>query len=235
MILEEIIKFIDDKIPQELALKNDKIGFTQKYDLNQNIESIKIMMDLLPKDDEKLNKETLVITHHPPIYTTKTTTYTIHSNWDIIRGGSNDALAKALKLKIIGCFDRKSNIGRICSSNLTFKEIIANIYKAFPDNKIRIVNKVSEDKKFNKIATISGFGLKNIKYIDLAKEKDVDLIISGDLTHEVAILAKKSGISVIDLNHHISEIPGLYKLEKLISNIGIPIEVIDNGNPWEYI
>ena len=68
MILEEIIKFIDDKIPQELALKNDKIGFTQKYDLNQNIESIKIMMDLLPKDDEKLNKETLVITHHPPIY-----------------------------------------------------------------------------------------------------------------------------------------------------------------------
>ena len=46
MKLKEIIKFIDENIPKNLALKNDEIGFRKEYDLNQNINSIEIYMDL---------------------------------------------------------------------------------------------------------------------------------------------------------------------------------------------
>lgn len=100
MKLKEIIKFIDENIPKNLALKNDEIGFRKEYDLNQNINSIEIFMDLYPEFDTQ-KADTLILTHHPPLFNPKTPTYTIHSNWDIINGGANEALAETLKLDVI--------------------------------------------------------------------------------------------------------------------------------------
>lgn len=100
MKLKEIIEFIDENIPKNLALKNDEIGFRKEYDLNQNINSIEIFMDLYPEFDTQ-KADTLILTHHPPLFNPKTPTYTIHSNWDIINGGANEALAETLKLDVI--------------------------------------------------------------------------------------------------------------------------------------
>ena len=71
MKLKEIIEFIDKNIPKNLALENDEIGFKKEYNLNQNISSIKIFMDLYPEfDTQKTN--TLILTHHPPLFNPKT-------------------------------------------------------------------------------------------------------------------------------------------------------------------
>lgn len=231
MKLKEIIEFIDKNIPKTLAQKNDKIGFKKEYDLNQNIDSIKIFMDLYPKFD--LNEpNTLILTHHPPLFNPVTPTYTIHSNWDIINGGANEALAKSLNLKVISPFDRNTNIGRICETNKNFKEIKKDILTKFKE--IRIVNTPDKNKQLHKIGIISGFGLKNTNYIKLAHELQLDLLISGDLTHESAILAKNLNISLIDLGHHNSEIPGLYGLKEILKPLNIKCEVI-NIKPWENI
>lgn len=95
MKLNEIIEFLDENIPENLALDFDNVGLISNYDLNTNITSIKIYMDLLPKND-KLYENTLIITHHPPLFIPKTPTYVIHSNWDVIDGGANEALAEYL-------------------------------------------------------------------------------------------------------------------------------------------
>ena len=42
-----------------------------------------------------------------------------------------------------------------------------------------------------------------------------------------AILAKNIGITLIDLYHHESEIPGLYELSNILSELNIKLEVID--------
>jgi len=105
MKLREIIEFIDEKIPKSLALSSDEIGFKKDYDMNQSIDSIKIYMDLLPEHDEN-DGNTLIITHHPPLFIPETPTYTIHSNWDIIEDGANEALADCLNLKVIEYFDK---------------------------------------------------------------------------------------------------------------------------------
>ena len=56
MKLKEIIEFIDKNIPKNLALENDEIGFKKEYNLNQDISSIKIFMDLYPEfDTQKTN------------------------------------------------------------------------------------------------------------------------------------------------------------------------------------
>lgn len=231
MKLSEIIDFLDERIPKSLTLKGDEIGFKKDYDLSQDIESVKIYMDLFPEDD--INSEnTLIITHHPPLFLPKTPTYTIHSNWDILDGGANDALAKALNLEVIDYFDENTNIGRVCKADLKFFKLKSAVLKNF--NRPRIVNNMDDERTIRNVGIISGFGLKNPDYIKLAKAKNLDVLISGDLTHETAILAKNLKITLIDLTHHESEVSGLYALENIIKELDINTEVIDK-NPIEVI
>ena len=229
MKLNEIIEFLDENIPENLALDFDNVGLISNYDLNTNITSIKIYMDLLPKND-KLYENTLIITHHPPLFIPKTPTYVIHSNWDVIDGGANEALAEYLKLEVIDYFDKDTNIGRICKSDYTFKEL-KNIISNNFDN-VQIVNNLNNEEKIKKVGIISGFGLKNPDYIKLAKKYNLDMLISGDLTQETAILAINLDLTLIDLGHHNSEVPGLYYLKNIIDGLNIDCEVI-NEIPME--
>ena len=224
MKLKEIIEFIDGKIPKSLAIDTDEVGFKKDYDLNQDITAIKIYMDLLAEDDIEY-ENILIITHHPPSFIPKTPTYTIHSNWDIVDGGANDALAKTLNLEVNDYFDTSTNIGRICKSNQKFKDLKRTILENFSD--ARIVNDLDDEKLVKNIGIISGFGLKNPEYIKLAKDKNLEILISGDLTQQTAILAKNLKITLIDLNHHESEVPGLYALADALSELDISIEVVD--------
>lgn len=224
MKLKEIIDFLDKNIPKELALDFDNVGFGKEYDLNQEMDSIKIFMDLLPEDDV-FEKDTLIITHHPPLFVPKTPTYTLHSNWDIVDGGANEALAEILQMDIVGYFDDKTKIGRICKFNETFAELKNIILKNFEN--VRIVNEINENQKIEKIGIVSGFGLKNPNYIKLAVDKNLNILISGDLTQETAILAKNLNLTLIDLGHHESEVPGLHKLAKLLEELNIDMEIID--------
>ena len=231
MKLKDIIEFLESEIPNELAIQGDNIGLQDNYDLDIEINSIEIYMDLFPEDDEFL-ENTLIITHHPPLFKPKTPTYTIHSNWDIIKGGANESLANTLNLEVIDYFDDETKIGRICKSDYTFsqlKEIVLNNFES-----PRIVNSLNNIDKVNKIGIISGFGLKNPNYIKLAKSKNLDILISGDLTQETAVLAKNLNIALIDLGHHSSEVPGLHRLKRTIQKINVPCEVIDK-NPVEKI
>lgn len=231
MKLKEIIEFLDEKIPESLALSSDEVGFKSDYDLSQDISTIKIYMDLLPEDDLDF-KDTLIITHHPPLFCPKTPTYTIHSNWDIIDGGANDALAKTLNLQSVDYFDEDTHIGRICVSNQKFGDLKKVILDNF--HNVRIVNQPEDEKITENIGIISGFGLKNPEYVPLAKNKNLDILISGDLTQQTAILAKNLKITLIDLNHHESEVPGLYALGDLLSELDIYIEII-NRKPIEQL
>ena len=226
MELEKIVSFLDDKIPPDLGLDNDNIGFLREYDLNQDIQLIKLYMDLYP-DDDCFEENVLVITHHPPLFQPVTPTYVIHSNWDIVSGGANEALADELNLKVIDVFDSKTNIGRVCESEYIFKELSEIILSRFSD--VNVVNKPDLFKKIRKVGVISGFGLKNPEFIRLASEKEIDVLISGDLTQETAVLAINLNLTVIDLGHHCSEVPGLYFLKNIIDELGVECELIDRA------
>lgn len=224
MKLKEIIEFLDERIPPSLALDHDEVGFKGDYDLTEEIGSIRIYMDLLPEDDLDY-ENTLIVTHHPPLFVPKTPTYTIHSNWDIIDGGANEALAEALKLEVVGCFDDETNIGRICKTDKSFIKLKKQILDNFSN--VRIVNCLDDDEIIRNVGIVSGFGLKNPEYILLAKNKNLDMLISGDLTQESAILAENLGITLIDLNHHESEIPGLYALGDVLKELKINVGIVD--------
>lgn len=238
MYAKDIFNIIDDLVPKKLALKEDNIGYFGKNFENYDVKSIKIMMDLLPEYDLKSKKDDLIISHHPPLFLPKTPTYVVHSNWDVIKGGANDALANYLGLKPISSFDKKTNIGRICSSNISLNKFLETVCLKFGPENVRLVSDGEANKILKKIAIVSGFGLSNKEFIKIAKNRSVDVFLSGDLNHSNAILAKKLEVNLIDVPHHIIEIPGLIALGELIKNneeINIPIEVIDTGIPWKCI
>ena len=238
MFANDIFNIIDELVPRKFALENDKIGYFGKTFDNSDIKNIKVMMDLFPDDDLEFNRDELVITHHPPLFMPKTPTYVVHSNWDIINGGSNDALAYYLGLKPISIFHKQTGIGRICSSTKTLDQFLAlACYKFGPEN-IRLVHDGDFDKMLRKIAIVSGYGLSNKEFIKLAKDRSVDALLSGDLNHANADMKKKLGVTLIDISHHIIELPGLFALTELLKrneDIVIPVEMIDKGVPWKYI
>ena len=238
MFANDIFNVIDELVPRKYALKNDNVGYFSKNYENLDIKNINVLMDLLPEDDSKFDEGDLVISHHPPLFMPKTPTYVVHSNWDIINGGSNDALAYYLGLKPMSIFHKQTGIGRICSSTKTLDQFLALVcYKFGPEN-VRLVNDGDFDKMLRKIAIVSGFGLSNKEFIKLAKDRSVDAFVSGDLNHSNAILAKKLGVTLIDVSHHIIELPGLFALTQMLKNnheIDVPVEMIDTGVPWKYI
>ena len=238
MFANDIFNIIDELVPRRFALENDNVGYYSKTYENLDIKNIKVLMDLLPEDDLKFEAGDLIISHHPPLFMPKTPTYVVHSNWDIINGGSNDALAYYLGLKPISIFHKKTGIGKICSSTKTLDQFLSLVcYKFGPEN-VRLVHEGDFDKILRKIAIVSGFGLSSKELIKLAKDRSVDAFVSGDLSHSNAILAKKLGVTLIDISHHIIELPGLFALTQLLKNnngIDVPVEMIDTGVPWRYI
>ena len=191
MFANDIFNIIDKLVPRKYALENDRVGYFGKTFDNLDIKNIKILMDLFPDDDLKFSTGDLVISHHPPLFMPKTPTYVVHSNWDIVNGGSNDSLAYYLGLKPISIFHKQSGIGRICSSTKTLDQFLALVcYKFGPEN--------------------------------------VRLVHDGDF----------DGVTLIDISHHIIELPGLFALTELLrrnEEIDVPVEMIDTGVPWKYI
>lgn len=228
MKLIDIVDLIEEKIPNDLAVENDFIGLANDYDLNQNIENIYIIMDLYPKDLFKFNSNDLIITHHKPLFIPEIPTYVLHSNWDVIEGGANEALAEKLDLEVVDVFDKDLGIGRVCTYKNSFDGLIQRINKEFPFSQI-----VGVPEKCENIAVVSGFGLKNPNYIKLADERNIDVLISGDLTQETGVLANNLEVCLINLDHYYSEVPGLHKLKETLLDLGINAEVVDNGAPWK--
>ncbi len=259
MKTSQLLKKIEDKIPLELALDNDTVGFMGSEEiLDKDIKKVLVLMDYIPQEQlNKLKNENLikyddfdlVILHHPPLFLenqiNKLTrdisaknsyhppVYVIHSNWDILKGGACDALADILGVNINQVLDPQTGIGRIGklkNGSVYLDDFVEDVLHNLSLNQLRMVN--TENTLINNVAVVSGFGL-NPSLIKMAHDKGADLYLSGDLTHPGAMLAKNLGISLIDASHHATELPGLYRLGELISQIGLDVQVFDSKIPWK--
>lgn len=229
MLASELFKMIEIHVPKELTLKTDIVGFIGPGNPEMiEVKKVLVVLDYLHGLEK--GEFDLVISHHPPIITPEIPTYVLHSNWDIVKGGANDALANSIKMEVMDIFDKKTGIGRICSTETTLKDIIITISDQLKSDHLKIVK--GDGEVIKHVAIVSGFGL-NPEYIELAKKKGMDLFLSGDLTHKGALLAKNLGITVIDATHQATEIPGLIRLSQFISKFGLIVEFEYPNIPWE--
>jgi len=231
MLASELFKLIEDIVPLKMALKDDPVGFIGPGHPDEiEVENAAVLLDLISGNDLLEIEADLIVCHHPPIFPPLIPTYIIHSNWDIVQGGANDALAESLKLEVSDVLEEETGIGRICTTQCGLDDFIENIFKFLPADNIRLVK--ASKNLIEKVAVISGFGL-NPHYIELSSEKGVDLLLSGDLTHHGSILAKKLDITLIDATHQATEVPGLIRLTDLLNQLGVTAWYQDTGVSWE--
>jgi len=143
-------------------------------------------------------------------------------------GGVSDTLANMLYLKSEETFNIKSKngfkvpIGRICSpknymnnrSFMTLEELIKRI-KTNLD--LQFISYVGDLKKLMHKICIVGGDTPNINYIKKVINLGCDCYISGKIGYFEAVLARDTGLALIETSHYKNEIHALRKIYKILS------------------
>ncbi|AEH60544.1 protein of unknown function DUF34 [Methanosalsum zhilinae DSM 4017] len=242
MKLSEISHILEKIAPSELAEDFDHGKIGPVIDLGNEINKIAVSLDATDyvlKRAAEIEADLLIV-HHTPIFTPITSIkealaekirialeneisiYVMHTNYDKAEGGVNDVLAKKLGLTHI----EKLDMGRIGTIPRSSSISLAKHVSKCLDTPIQYVG---EREDIKRVMTIAGSGFKE-PYIQVAREKNVDAVISGELKHSV--IREYEDMVLIDATHYATENPAMKELSsKLKEKIDIDIEFIDH-NPF---
>ncbi|MEG1509654.1 MAG: Nif3-like dinuclear metal center hexameric protein [Clostridia bacterium] len=130
--------------------------------------------------------------------------YACHTTCDSCYGGLNDTFAK--KLNIVNCIplpsESCSRYGNL-QNKTTFAELIEQVKKITQEEYVRSIGKL--DKLVYNVAIITGSGGRNEQFIYQLKEHNVDVFITSEVKHSVALLLKEMNIGLIEITHFAHE------------------------------
>ncbi len=236
MNTKDIIKVIEDKYPVNLAYDWDNVGL-MIGSYNLPVKKVLIALDLTKKVLEEAinNKINLIITHHPFIFTpimninfdtvkghmikdlitNKITVYSMHTNFDCNLYGMNYVLATKLGLKNQEMLDDEEKIGVIgdLEEGINITDFIRMVKDKFNLPDVKYYGK--EEKMIKKVGISGGSGSK---HIGVAKRKNCDVYLTGDITYHTALDIHSLGLNVIDINHYAENVFTSYMKDFLNSN-----------------
>ena len=243
MKLQEIYNVLNEISPFELQEKWDNSGLLVGS-FEDEIEKIYISMDLDLELAKEIEPNSLVITHHPLIfsgikrvnfdtYSTKILKELIKKDISLISMHTNidkTHLNKYVVEKVLG-FEIKNSLEFIstCEVNMNFNELVKHISKKLNLKTLKAVN----CKNFIKdIAVVTGSAMS------LIDEVKADCFLTGDIKYHDAMEAKARGLSLIDIRHYESERYFNTLLEGLLSEYlkknKLKAIITASKNPFEF-
>lgn len=258
MKAKDIIKILEDKFPYANAEEWDNVGLLVG-DMNKKVKKIQFSIDatLSAIDNAIKNNIDMIITHHPIIFKAVKSireqeilgkklrklikndinVYCIHTNLDSTMGGLNDWLLKKLGIENSEVLDldedKKCGIGRIYTveEKYNLNAYINKLKKELSIDSLRVISK-NFDKNIKKVALINGSAMG---YWKLAKSKNIDLFVTGDISYHDALDALESGLSVVDFGHYESENFFYELLEKELNFDDLNFIVFNDGPIFKYM
>lgn len=229
MKVKDILKYLEDRFPYELAADFDrgKIGLTIG-DGNNEVSSILCSLDLTEEViEEAINKNcNLIISHHPFLFNGITkvlysgddkgsiiykmikndiSLIAMHTNMDLGIDGVGDTLAKLFELcdSNYGINDKDVYIrtGRIKTT--TLEQLAEKTKRIFGLNGVRIVG--DRNRNISKIAILGGSGGQEREILN-AKAAGCECYITGEIKHHVGLYAKYYDVCLIEVNHGIEKV-----------------------------
>ena len=133
--------------------------------------------------------------------------------------GNNSTIADALNLENRKGFGdwKGKEIGVMgeLTEPKSLKEISDTL--GFDWNRVRMINPKGKER-FSSLAIVSGSGSSEI---DEAIERNVELLITGEIKHEVYWKAYEAGLSVLAGGHYRTETFGVKSLMKMTESLGV--------------
>jgi dinuclear metal center YbgI/SA1388 family protein len=244
MKIEDIYNYLDSLSPFSLQEKWDNSGLLVG-NMNDKFTDVYISLDLDLKMLKKVKKKSLIITHHPLIFSA-------------LKSINNDSYAtkilKKLIKKDISLISMHTNIDKTHLNSYVGKEILELDFKEDEDFILRADVNLSFEK-FTKLLK-EKLNLKTLKIVNAKKHiKSVslttgsgmsllpsiktDCFITGDIKYHEAMDAKVRDICLIDIGHYESEIHFITLINRLIekylkTNDKTAI-MLKSHNPFNYM
>ncbi len=264
MLIKDVMDYLEQIVPKNLAESWDNVGLLVG-DKNREVNKVLLALDVTEEVVEEAIKlsANLIITHHPLIFKAVKTIntddfvgstiiklikndiaiYTLHTNLDSGLGGTNDVLADLLEIKnkqvlLPSEVDNNCGLGRYGDITETTVENLLKFMKS--TNKFDYINYSLDNKGMNKLVKKIGLCTGSVmdSLIYKSKSLDCDVYVTGDVTYHTAQIAKRIGITIIDVGHYCSENLVLEsmedKLKKEFNNINIKISNVNAQTIFSY-
>ncbi|WP_200763410.1 Nif3-like dinuclear metal center hexameric protein [Nitrosophilus alvini] len=240
MKIIDIYNILDELSPFELQEKWDNSGL-QVGTFYEEPENVVLSMDIDAELLERVPANTLLIVHHPLIFSPlKSLNFSeypsiliremIKKNISMIAMHTNfdkTHLNRYVAHKILD-FESAICDDFICyyDVDMSFEEIADLVKKNL---NLPILKSVKTKERIKRVALTTGSGGS------LIKEVKADLFLTGDIKYHDAMEAKAVGLSMIDIGHYESE---RYFAEILASHLKkyeIEVIITPSKNPFEYL
>ena len=230
MRCKEIINQMELLAPLNLALEWDNAGLLVG-DSNMEVNTVLIALDVTDEVvEEAVNlKADLIISHHPIMYKpinkinnetplgrriiklieNKICVYSSHTNLDIAEGGTNDALFNLLELEnkepFIEYDNKNGSLGRTgtLKNSMTLSEFAKYAKLRLGLDNIRFFG--DSEKLITKVGLSTG-AASDRKMFKLAKEKNCEVYVTGDIRYHESQFALEMDLCLIDATHYASEV-----------------------------
>ncbi len=240
MKIAEIYKILDEIAPFEAQESWDNSGLLLG-NMDDEFDKIYASIDLDSNLIQKIEKNSLVITHHPLIFkglkSLNPSVYPSNLIYEIIK--------KDIKLISMHTNFDKFVLNQFVASEILGYQITEirdflvffEVNKSFDEfakeikQKLKISNlRVVKASEFIKIATLcTGSGA------DLLGSFKSDCFLTGDLKYHSALESLENKISLIDINHFESEAYFGQSLAKNLQKYNLNIIITNSINPFLYI
>ena len=238
MKLKTIYDLLNEISPFSLQEEWDNSGLNIG-DFNKEIRKIYISLDLDDELIEKVEENSLIITHHPLIFksikkvipnrfSTKLLIKMIQKNISHIAMHTNfdkTYLNEYFATKVLAFEGIAEEFIFYADVDMNFDELVNYVKEKMNLNTLRVVK--AKDK-IKKIAITTGAGMS---LLDLVK---ADCFLTGDIKYHEAMDAKVRGINLIDITHYHSEKYFVNCLGEVLENkIDVDILKINSKDPFE--
>ena len=243
MLVKDLYEFLDKLSPFSLQEKWDNSGLIVG-NMEDKFNRVYISLDLDKKMLEEIEPNSLIITHHPLIfsplktvnydsYSTKILQILIKKDIKLISMHTNidkTHLNKYVGSRILG-FDVECADDFICYANV---DMNFDVLKQLVKEKLNLqfTKTVKCTQNIKKIALTTGAGMSLISHIK------ADCFLTGDIKYHDAMEAKSRNINLIDIGHYESEQHFSPLLMGLIENYLLKNEIkaimITSENPFNY-
>lgn len=221
----EIYDFIDSFAPFDTAMDFDNVGILVG-DKNAEITCAIIALDITDEVvDEAIEKSAqLIISHHPIIFnplkklSVDDIVYRLaqngigaisaHTNLDLSSDGTNTAMFNALELQNQEPLGIDGGLVGTLKEPMSATEFARFINVRFNCDGLRFSNC---GDKISRVALVAGAGGEGIF---LAKAKNAQAFVTGEIKHHEILFARKNKIAVFDVGHSKCEelvVPVLYR------------------------